>query len=750
MTSKCRRMSLIVLTLSLTALARPARAEPLRYRDWTVGTSVLIAQSILHDTAKVYNLGEASGGTFQAAMLISEDPDVEDSGTKNAVLFECGMHAREWYAAETCYWLIDYLLQRGDQALVREMLSHVDVWVTPQSNPGGRQIDDLMFGDPTRFAYVCTRGSAARMGMPCSGNSDCGANGFCHTSGWRANADTTSCALGVDPARNFSSGWNDAAADCGDEDARRCGEGGADCAANPGICPSGVPCSRTAMKYRGDAPFSEPETLNLRRFIDNHMISMVAILHTNAQQISNRWYDEGHAASVFMTDRLVDQSAAGSAAFLSAYYLPATADPKLDLHRTLGRGHGQFSAWLTSPSDAVLPGGPAELDYGTERNISTFYFELPVDSDLYYDYPYQDHENDGSNSYHPSGQAMANLWNQAILDLLTNVITQARAPQCPTDANLLPVYSECENRDFGLVGAKIASETDQPGLLDYNIATREEVLPAGAHRIVFAVQNFSRADVVQVPTVTTATVIIERNGTEVVREMVPVTLDPGERATYHVDHTFTEGAAYTVEVSLDTDDFSDNNLKRFAFRVPRRLVRARRNTLGNARIRLTRQNNRLFYDGSFLLDSQIQPAAAGVEIVVRGQQPYVPGQSVKPTSVVYRLPKGAPWWNASNPKQGHWIYHDPKGIAGPVKLFKIMQRKDKGMGYAVHVSFDATGTGLDRFATARSYTAQIEVVADRLLLSSVSKGRITELPPREKEPGDEPEEEPGWPSPNVN
>jgi len=749
MGTECRLLPLLVLTV-LTFLARVSAAEPLRYRDWPVGTSVLIAQSILHDTVKVYSLGEASGGTFQAAMLISENPDVEDGGTKNAILFECGMHAREWYAAETCYWLIDYLIRGGDRPLVRELLSHVDVWVIPQSNPGGRQIDDLMFGDPSRFAYVCTRGSSALMGTPCDSDSDCGANGFCSSKGWRANANTTSCALGVDPARNFSSGWNDAAPDCGDEDAMRCGEGGADCAANPSICPASAPCTRTCMKYRGDAPFSEPETLNLRRFVHNHMISMVAILHTNSHQISNRWYDRGHAASVFMTDRLVDKNAAGSAVFLSAYHLPATADPKMNLHRTVGRGHGQFSAWLTSPSDALVPGGGAELDSGTERNISTFYFELPIHPDLYDGYPYQDADGDGSNSYHPSGQAMQTLWSQAIRDLLTNVITQARAPQCPTDANLLPVFSECETRDFGLVGSKIASAPDQPGLLVYDAATREEVLAAGTHEVVFAVQNFSRADLDPVPTDTTATVVITQGTTEVARQTVPVTLDPGERATYHVDHMFVEGFAYTVEVSLDADDFSGNDVKRFAFRVPSRYVQSRRGALGSARMSLTKQNRRLMYAGFFPLDSQVQPAAGGVEIAVHGQQPYVLGQSVKPSSALYRLPKGSPWWDASNPKQGHWIYHDPKGIAGPVKLFMLMQRKDKGSGYAAAVFFDVKDETLDRFKTARSYSAQIELTANQLLLSSVAEGRVTELPPRDLEPGDELEQEPGWASPNVD
>lgn len=151
------------------------------YRDWAEGTLGMLAQTMAYEEARLYNLGTATDSElFQTGMLISEDADVEDGGTKNVVLIECGMHGREWFATEACYWLIDHLIRERRRAWARDLLAHTDIWVIPQSNPAGRDIDDLQFGDPTRFAYVCDAGTAA--GRPCSADTDC-PSGACYTKG---------------------------------------------------------------------------------------------------------------------------------------------------------------------------------------------------------------------------------------------------------------------------------------------------------------------------------------------------------------------------------------------------------------------------------------------------------------------------------------------------------------------------------------------------------------------------------------
>jgi hypothetical protein len=53
----------------------------------------------------------------------------EDNYQKNGILFECGMHAREWLGSESCLTLAEHLVaHRNDHAsAVPELLSYVDV-----------------------------------------------------------------------------------------------------------------------------------------------------------------------------------------------------------------------------------------------------------------------------------------------------------------------------------------------------------------------------------------------------------------------------------------------------------------------------------------------------------------------------------------------------------------------------------------------------------------------------------------------
>jgi hypothetical protein len=89
-------LRIVLALIVLTGTAPRALAELQEYRDWSLGTLGMIVQSLVYDEAKLYVLGESSTpGIYQTAMLISSNPEVEDGGEKNAVLFECGMHGRE-------------------------------------------------------------------------------------------------------------------------------------------------------------------------------------------------------------------------------------------------------------------------------------------------------------------------------------------------------------------------------------------------------------------------------------------------------------------------------------------------------------------------------------------------------------------------------------------------------------------------------------------------------------------------------
>jgi len=121
------------------------------------------------------------------ALRISADgDDVEDNYRKNAILFECGMHPREWLSIESCMRLAGYLVEKADgqRSTVAALLSEVDVWIIPMSNPAGRYLDSPG-GDPTLYATSPSR------------------------KGWRGNGDTRLCNYGVNVARNFSRGFDD-------------------------------------------------------------------------------------------------------------------------------------------------------------------------------------------------------------------------------------------------------------------------------------------------------------------------------------------------------------------------------------------------------------------------------------------------------------------------------------------------------------------------------------------------------------
>lgn len=717
------------VALLLSVSPAPSRATELNYRDWSEGGLGMIVQSIAYEEAHVYSLGPIGDTDFmQLAMLIAADADVEDGGEKNAVLIECGMHGREWFASESCYWLVDHLLQERNRAWMQELLAHTDIWIVPQSNPAGRDLDDPGWGDPTEFTYVCDDGGNA--GNVCTGDADC-PGGLCYLKGWRTNANTDACELGVDLARNFSTGWNQAIGLCTTDVCVGGTNAGNGCA-SAADCPPNGRCDNARMFYRGPAPFSEHESLNLRRFVHNHMISMAAIVHANAQQIWNPWY--GNAATRYMTDQLVTLND------LASDLYPGRGDPDPTmLLDSVGSGSGQFSAWLTGRSNVV-----GELDEGTERNVSTFYFELPVTASNYED-PFENRVGDGSNSFHPSDVEMRALWRRAIRDLLLYVARQARSPQCPVDGTGARIVSECPADDFGIVGAKIADATNLPGLLDYDPDTREETLPFGTRRIVFAVQNFSSS---ASSTSSNVTVSVYKNGVlDGAAHVEAIALLPGERSVASVTHFFSPGATYRVELELDGDGFVSNDRKSFAFRVPGLVAQGRLVQLGSAHLRATRGDlpaeGRLAYRGKFLMTETLHPESFGLALTVQAHPPRGPNVIQDPPALVYQLPSGSPWWDGSKPEKGRWVYRDPDGNAGPVTTLRITQQASKTKPELVtRVAMRTKDHFLAPLSGARSYVVSLDVPGAAVRLTSLARGLKPILPPRVLEPEDETEDEP--------
>jgi hypothetical protein len=163
---------------------------------------------------------------------VSDDPD------RNGILFECGMHPREWLSTESCLKLAEYLAANAENvpSRVPDLLSKTDVYIIPLTTVAGRRLDDANGGDPEQFSRVPME------------------------QGWRGNGDRRDCEYGTNVARNFSSGWDRNDPGCG-------------------------------SNYPGFAPFSSEEAVALRAFVQNHSISMAVVVHSNAEEIANYWGD---------------------------------------------------------------------------------------------------------------------------------------------------------------------------------------------------------------------------------------------------------------------------------------------------------------------------------------------------------------------------------------------------------------------------------------------------------------------------
>lgn len=357
----------------------------------------------------------------------STDERIDDDPYKNSILFEGGTHPREWLGTESCLSLAERLVAHAEDEAsgIPEMLRRADVWIVPLTTVAGRVLDDQHGGDPVRYS---TSPNAA---------------------GWRGNGDTRSCQYGVNVARNFSRGWDDASADCG-------------------------------SNYRGFAPFCTPEAAALRNFVQNHNISMAITLHSNTEKIWNMWGD-------------ADVGGRGITELAQLFWQFHLDNNNLALSReSVGNGMGQFTAWLARTSDQA-----DQPDHGTVRGIQTLIIELPFLTENYAG-DYRAAAGDDSNGFHPSGEHVRDLIRFSFLPMAEELIRQSRAPGAPTLGGR-PWLDRCPSRDFGLVGAKICSERYGSGCLETYAAWANAgaVIPArdylavGEYELRYRVQNFS-------------------------------------------------------------------------------------------------------------------------------------------------------------------------------------------------------------------------------------------------------------------
>jgi hypothetical protein len=476
---------------------------------------------------------------------------------KPGILFNGGIHGREWLASESLIELARYLVDnaKNDETPVPWLLGRAPVWIIPMSNPAGRIRDDTQGGDP-RFFYTDV------------GNIEYG---------WRHNVDIRQCQWGVDINRNFSHDWQSADDGCD-----------------------------SSEHYRGIQPFSTTEAVALRQFVLNHLVCMAVDVHTCSQLIWNRWQGSDKPG-LAMKEEAAAVWGQGLGRLPDNYMPPIPLELlRLDTTDQTGTGSGQFTAWLGT-RERGIQSFMLELPFD-EKELGN-----------YYDSWFQYEPNDGSNSFHPSDVLVREVIMECFIHMACYLIMRAANPSCLTalperyvreewpctcdvevssEPHEIPTSKSNFDLDFAITAAKIGTDQDAPGKIEcYSTVLKPpqsaggiwdvardafNYLPEDTYQLFYWVQNNSlkhrqtsgvcdvrvrlqgRPD--QQPsepwnTLDSATEQLDLKALERELCIYEFTLEPGLEYMLSVEVRPEDG----FEDNGPADDFDKNNVKVFAF-----------------------------------------------------------------------------------------------------------------------------------------------------------------------------------------
>ena len=179
-------------------------------------------------------------------LKITNDARNTPDNTRIPVLYSAVNHAREWIAAETNRRLMNWFVDNRDTDLMQSLLRTHELWIMPIMNPDG-------------YDYTFTCGDHAAVAVMCNGLPSPNDNRL-----WRKNLrDNDGDGLfgddddGVDPNRNYSTGWN--------------------------LDPEGSSGNIGSETYRGPSPLSEPENMAYDRLLRRVDFVEVVNYHSAAQ-----------------------------------------------------------------------------------------------------------------------------------------------------------------------------------------------------------------------------------------------------------------------------------------------------------------------------------------------------------------------------------------------------------------------------------------------------------------------------------
>jgi hypothetical protein len=502
----------------------------------------LEAQSSLM-TPDVYALqviGYSLEGNPIHAVKFSDNPEQEEDNEPD-VVFDSGIHAREWLPVESNIIFIQYLFDvyyddmHADHAEVVDLVNNFEIWVLPMLNPDGRIRDDLSGGDPESYWTDTTYHP----------NDD---------EGWRMNVQEVTCPSmpggtnqGIDLNRNWSfrflEEWDHRS---------KC----------------------TEIRYNGGSSLNTPETQALKEFIHNHMVSLLFHQHSAIGALFPNSGEVGLAA--YLGDEL---------AFV--YSEPGLLDPLLELIVLHGGGTytppaepenycdsnaqtGQYYNWLWYPITC-----PLAPDVYSRRTIQCAFYEFPIGEDSY-GHPSQGKigqyaPGDASNYFHPSSGDVVDWIIERSIEMNKYFIKQAQYPFSPryyTDMSLKP---EAPDTDLAIVGAKISEVgTGLPGCLTSDNDGRD-MMDHGSKRVTWNVQNNGTALRTIDSEITICNLTDDPTCSSPDTDVLTrVGVSPEVIETFTYDHDFLDlGACRDYSVTLSTGETNsyDNDVKIFVFTV---------------------------------------------------------------------------------------------------------------------------------------------------------------------------------------
>lgn len=199
--------------------------------------------------ARLYDIGDSLEGRNIYALKISDNASFDENEAE--VLFIGCHHAREWISVEVPFFIARHLLENYNQdPRIKEIVDRAQIWIVPLLNPDGLEYSIYFY----RY--------------------------------WRKNRrDNGNGSFGVDLNRNYSYMW--------------------------GLDDEGSSPNPFSAVYRGNAPFSEPETQAIRDLFFQRNFQALLSYHSYSQVILYPWgYTEEPSAKDELLGGLAEKMSA--------------------------------------------------------------------------------------------------------------------------------------------------------------------------------------------------------------------------------------------------------------------------------------------------------------------------------------------------------------------------------------------------------------------------------------------------------